>query len=120
MFPKVRTLLLIGALLVVSSDAIGKAPRSYNKCVSCHSLVKKKMGPPLGSIFGREAGTQKGYRYSKAMRRSKVIWNEDTLDKFLKSPTKYIKGTKMRFRGVKKERLRKSIISYLKKVKEDK
>ena len=110
-----KVLVVIGALLMVSSDAIGKVPRSYNKCLPCHSLVKKKLGPPLGSIFGKEAGTQKGYRYSKAMKRSKVVWDEITLDEFLKNPTKYIKGTKMRFRGLRKKNQRDSIILYLKK-----
>ena len=72
------------------------------------------MGPALGNIFGKKAGSVKGYRYSKAMKNSDIIWNEDTLDKFLIKPRKYIKGTKMRFSGIRKKSQREAVIKYLK------
>lgn len=71
------------------------------------------MGPPLGDIWDKKAGSQKGYRYSKAMKRSKVIWTDETLDSFLANPKKYIKGTKMKIRGLKPNH-RSAIIEYLK------
>ena len=86
----------------------------FKKCVSCHSLTKNKMGPALGNIFGKKAGSVKGYRYSKAMRNSDVIWTDCSLDKFLFKPKKYIKGTKMRFVALKKESHRDALIKYLK------
>ena len=82
----------------------------FKRCVSCHSLTKNKMGPALGNIFGKKAGSVKGYRYSKAMRKSDIIWNDCTLDQFLIKPRKYIKGTKMRFSGLKKKSQRDAVI----------
>ena len=86
----------------------------FKKCVSCHSLTKNKMGPALGNIFGKKAGSVQGYRYSKAMRNSDVIWTDCSLDKLLFKPKKYIKGTKMRFSGLKKKSHRDALIKYLK------
>ena len=88
--------------------------RVFKKCVSCHSLTKNKMGPALGNIFGKKAGSVKKYRYSKAMRNSDIIWTDCTLDQFLIKPRKYIKGTKMRFSGLKKKSQRDAVIKYLK------
>ena len=86
----------------------------FKRCVSCHSLTKNKMGPALGNIFGKKAGSVKKYRYSKAMRNSDIIWTDCTLDQFLIKPRKYIKGTKMRFSGLKKKSQRDAVIKYLK------
>ena len=86
----------------------------FKKCVSCHSLTKNKIGPALGNIFCKKAGSVKGYRYSKAMRNSDVSWTDCSLDKFLFKPKKYIKGTKMRFFGLRKKDQREAVIKYLK------
>ena len=86
----------------------------FKRCVSCHSLTKNKMGPALGNIFGKKAGSVEGYRYSKAMRNSDIIWTDCTLDQFLIKPRKYIKGTKMRFSGIRKKDQREAVIKYLK------
>ena len=86
----------------------------FKRCVSCHSLTKNKMGPSLGNIFGKKAGTVKRYRYSKAMKNSDIIWTDCTLDQFLIKPRKYIKGTKMRFSGIRKKSQREAVIKYLK------
>jgi cytochrome c len=83
------------------------------KCKACHSLTKKKVGPPLGDIWDKKAGSQKGYKYSKAMKRSKVIWTDETLDSFLANPKKYIKGTKMKIKGLKPNHW-SAVIQYLK------
>ena len=96
----------------VSWAADGK--KIFKRCVSCHSLTKNRHGPALGNIFGKKAGSVKGYRYSKAMRNSDIIWTDCTLDKFLLKPRKYIKGTKMRFSGLKKKSQRDAVIKYLK------
>ncbi len=86
----------------------------YKRCTGCHSTIKNKIGPSLENLFGRTAGTVEGYRYSKAMRKSGIVWNEETLKKFLKKPRKYIRGTRMRFSGIRKENQLDGLIAYLK------
>jgi cytochrome c len=93
-----------------------KGKKVFRTCVACHSLQegKNKMGPPLNNLLGRKAGSVEGYKYSKAMKNSGVVWNEESLDKFLTKPRKFIPKTKMSFRGIKKKSLRDDLISFLK------
>ena len=97
---------------VVQSNDLGK--KVFKKCKSCHSFTKNKLGPSLGNIIDQKAGIVEGFKYSKAMKNSDIIWNDCSLDSFLKKPRKYIRGTKMRFSGIKKESHRKALIEYLK------
>ena len=88
----------------------------FKKCKSCHvdDKEKNKTGPHLVGIIGREAGSVESYKkYSKAMKASGIIWNAETLDGYLTSPKKYLKGTKMAFAGLRKEKDRQDIIAYL-------
>jgi cytochrome c len=86
----------------------------FKRCVSCHSLTKNKMGPALGNIFGKKAGSVEEYWYSEAIKKSDIIWTDCTLDQFLIKPRKFIKGTKMRFSGIRKKDQREAVIKYLK------
>ena len=86
----------------------------FKKCVSCHSFTKNKIGPSLGDIFDKKAGSVKGFKYSKAMKNSDIVWNDCSLDSFLKKPRKHIKGTKMMFSGLKKKSHRDALIKYMK------
>lgn len=101
---------------VLASDA-AKGEKVYKKCKSCHLVDKEKhkTGPHLVNLFGREAGSVDGYKkYSKAMKASGIVWNEETLDAYLAAPKKYVKGTRMAFAGLKKEDDRANVITYLK------
>ncbi len=93
-----------------------KGEKVFKKCKTCHTVKagKKKIGPHLEGIFGRKAGSLEGYKYSKAMRESGLTWDEATLDEYLASPRKMIKGTKMTFPGLRKEQQRQDVIAYLK------
>ncbi len=99
----------------VHAEMVAKGKKVFNKCKSCHSVKadKHKIGPSLSGIFGRDVGTAKGYRYSKAMKASNITWNAVNLDLFLTKPRKFIKGTKMAFSGLKKEKDRTNIIAYM-------
>ena len=108
------TFILIFSIANAGDPVKGK--KVFMKCVACHSLQegKNKMGPPLNNLLGRKAGSVEGYKYSKAMKNSGVVWNEESLDKFLTKPRKFIPKTKMSFRGIKKKSLRDDLISFFK------
>jgi len=108
------TFILIFSIANAGDPVKGK--KVFRKCVACHSLQegKNKMGPPLNNLLGRKAGSVDGYKYSKAMKNSGVVWDEESLDKFLTKPRKFIPKTKMSFRGIKKKSLRDDLISFFK------
>ena len=112
-----QILIILSVLLSISvahADNKVSGEKVFKRCKSCHSFTKTKIGPPLGNIFDKKAGSVKGFKYSKAMKNSDIVWNDCTLDNFLKKPRKYIKGTKMRFSGIKKRSHREALIKYLK------
>tara|TARA_Y100000780_G_C13322349_1_gene278195 strand:+ start:122 stop:490 length:369 start_codon:yes stop_codon:yes gene_type:complete len=106
---------VVGMVIVTSvmaADVVGK--KVFIKCIACHSLTQNRVGPSLGSIFDRKAGSAEEFKYSDAMKNSDIIWNDDTLDNFLKNPREYIEGTRMTFAGIKKDSDREALIAYLK------
>mgnify|MGYP006162406417 CR=1 FL=1 len=110
---------MIAALTLAAVPANADAERGkivFKKCKACHLVDRKKnrIGPHLVGLFGRNAGSIKAYRYSKAMKAAEIIWEEETLDAYLKAPRKYVKGTKMAFVGLKKPEDRAALIAYLK------
>ena len=109
-------ILIILTLSIANSADLVNGKKVFKKCAACHSLQegKNKIGPSLYNLLGRKAGSVEGYKYSKAMKNSGVVWDEESLDKFLTKPRKFIPKTKMSFRGIKKKSLRDDIISYLK------
>ena len=113
-----KHILIILAVLmtigVAHADTKVSGEKIFKRCISCHTFTKNKIGPNLADIFGKKAGSVEGFKYSKAMKNSDIIWNACTLDGFLKKPKKYIKGTKMRFAGLKKKSHRDALIEYLK------
>jgi len=89
----------------------------FKKCKACHVVDKEKhkTGPHLVNVIGRTAGTAEGYKkYSKAMKNSGIVWDDETLNGYLEKPKKYLKGTRMAFAGLKKEEDRANVIAYLK------
>ena len=73
----------------------------------------------MSGLFGRMTGQAPGYNYTKANRDKGIIWEEDTLDIYLKKPRKYIKGTKMVYSGMRKKKDRRDLIAYLKEATTD-
>ena len=96
---------------------IAKGEKTFKKCAACHLVDKEKnkTGPHLVNLFGREAGSLESYKkYSKAIKTSGIVWNEETLDAYLENPKAYVKGTRMAFAGLRKEEDRANVIAYLK------
>ena len=79
------------------------------KCATCHYLDRSltKVGPPLKGVYGR-APTIAGVPFK--------VWNEQSLDQWLKDPTAIKPGTMMAIPGIKSDRDRQAIIAYLKQL----
>ena len=102
------------ALLALGSINHGKMV--FKQCAACHSVSKggsNKIGPALWGVIGRKAGSISDYKYSKAMSGFGKIWDFEGMNTFLIKPKDYVKGTKMAYTGLKKEKDRASIILYL-------
>ena len=84
-----------------------------SRCIACHSIDASLAGPAHRGVFGRKAGSVADFDYSPALKKSKVIWNEKTLDKWLADPEKFIPGQKMGY-SVSDAKEREDLIAYLK------
>lgn len=113
---------LVGGLLAAAASAAAPDPARlargeevYARCAACHAVEANRTGPQHCGLFGRRAGTAPGYDgYSKAMRASTWVWDEHTLDIFLKDPMKAVPGTAMGYAGVKDDAERADLIAWLK------
>jgi cytochrome c len=111
-----RTLLL----LTVASNSHADCDRThgaevFQKCAVCHSLKpgEQLMGPSLGNLSGRAAGTLQGFSFSSALLNSHIVWNAATLERFIADPQSDIPGTVMPYRGVKDPTERAALVCYL-------
>lgn len=85
----------------------------YEGCQDCHSLDKNDVGPKHRGVFGRKAGSIADFDYSDAVRKSGVVWNEVTLDKWLTDPQAFIPGARM-FYHLADAKDRADVIAFLK------
>jgi len=104
---------LIAPAVAAGDPAAGKIV--FNKCRACHSLDSGEngIGPSLHGLFGRGAGTVEDFRYSPWMTQSGIIWDEETLGKYLTDPQGTVKGTKMTFVGFKDPKELADLVAYL-------
>ena len=101
---------------MMSLGDVASGEKIFKKCAACHSINKdgaNKIGPALYNVVGRKVGRVNGYKYSKALAAYDKEWTFEELNGYLKKPASYIKGTKMSFAGLRKEKDRASIIKYL-------
>ena len=104
----------ISALMAMGDLATGE--KVFKKCSACHSIVKggkNNIGPALYNVVGRKVGIVSDYKYSKALTEYGKEWTLEELNGYLIKPAKWIKGTKMAFAGLRKEKDRASVILYL-------
>jgi len=104
----------IAALLAVGDAEHGK--NVFKKCSACHSVKKggkNKIGPALYGVLGRNMAGLEDYKYSKALIAFAKSWTFGEMNSFLIKPTAYIKGTKMAFAGLKKDKDRASVILFM-------
>ncbi len=109
-----------GAFADEAKDIKKGAKMFKKKCTACHTMDKggkAKVGPNLFGIMGKKIATTEGYKYSTAMKKfgeGDKVWDEATLSEYLKKPAKLVKGTKMSFSGIKKDKKRNRLLAYLK------
>ena len=104
----------IASLMAMGDIALGE--KVFKKCAACHSIVKggkNNIGPALYNVVGRKTGAVTDYKYSKALASFNKEWTFEELNGYLIKPAKWIKGTKMAFAGLRKEKDRASVIKYL-------
>jgi len=101
---------------VMALGDITNGEKIFRKCAACHSINKggrNKIGPALYNVVGRAVGGVDDYKYSKALASYGKEWTFEELNGFLTKPSSYLKGTKMSYAGLRKEKDRASIIKYL-------
>jgi cytochrome c len=113
-----RALLMVGFAVSslpvhAGSDAV-HGEQLYARCMACHALTVDRVGPRHCGLLGRRAGSVAGFNYSAAMKKSGLVWNEDTLNRFLRKPLDLVPSSSMTYDGVPEARDRKDLIAYLK------
>ena len=104
----------IAVLMAMGDITSGK--KIFKKCAACHSINKggkNKIGPALYNVVGRAVGGVDDYKYSKTLASYGKDWTFEELNGFLQKPASYLKGTKMSYAGLRKEKDRASVIKYL-------
>ena len=110
-------------VLAVAVDAGAAAPGDPQRgaqflrtCVACHSLApdRNMTGPSLAGVLGRKAGSLASFeRYSPALKAANVVWNEQTLDQWLRAPAQFIPRNRMVFAGMPDAKARADLIAFL-------
>lgn len=107
------TVLTIADGEVRASGSVAHGEQLYEGCQDCHSIDTNEVGPMHKGVFGRKAGSVADYSYSPALKNSGIVWTEDTLDKWLTDPQKFVPGAKM-FYHLENPSDRADVIEYLK------
>ena len=121
--PHIFATVLAGVALLLIATSFSSASSAQNnnnrkalfekRCGGCHALDRDKEGPRLGGVYGRTAGTLDSFQYSDALKRSRLVWTDTTLDSWLEDTEKLVPNNDMTFH-VEKADERREIIAYLK------
>tara|TARA_Y100000590_G_scaffold401215_1_gene485919 strand:- start:206 stop:727 length:522 start_codon:yes stop_codon:yes gene_type:complete len=103
-------------MAIFASTSAEEGAKVFKQCSACHSIAeggKNKIGPALWGVLGRQVGSLPDYKYSKAMAAHGKKWTFEEMNGFLLKPKDWIKGTKMSYAGLKKEKDRAAVILYM-------
>lgn len=116
-------LIAVAAIGVSSANASGDAANGKKWfgvfCAACHSTKAgvNMVGPSLAGVYGRKAGAAPNFNYSDALKNSGIVWNDESLEKWLANPQTDVPGNHMPFAGLPSAQKRADIIEYLKTLK---
>ena len=93
---------LLASALPTQAQDLERGRRVFEECVACHSLQPGEHvnGPSLAGLIGRRAATLEGFRFSSALRKSNLVWDEDTLSRFVADPQAVVPGNRMPYSGL--------------------
>ena len=101
----------------LAQDSASEAQLAYNNhCRTCHVTREgdNRLGPSLYNIIGREAGSVPGFGYSSAMADADIVWDEETLDRYIENPDAVVPGNNMKpYSGITDAAERAKIIAHL-------
>jgi cytochrome c len=115
----VRWMVQVLAVAIAVSGATARAQdvemgkQAFAACAPCHAPDQNGVGPKIGGILNRTAGSVEGFRYSRAMKNSGIVWDEKSLDAYLAEPQKRVPGNLMPFSGIADAKKRSDLIAYL-------
>ena len=101
---------------ILAMGTIAHGEKVFKKCSACHIVAKggkNLIGPALYGVVGRTSASIQDYSYSSALKAHGKKWSFEELNAFLLKPKSYIKGTKMAYAGLRKDKDRASVILYL-------
>ena len=111
----------LGPFLSMAGSAHAVSDAGYgqelyqSRCGGCHSIDTNRIGPAYKGVFGRKAGSVADCAYSSAVKKSKVVWSEKTLQAWLTNPEKSNPGQKMGY-SVADAQDRSALVAYLQTV----
>jgi len=100
--------------LTLSADDSARGKDVFRKrCAGCHGLDNDQEGPRLRGVFGRPSGSIASFKYSEALTKAHITWNEESLDRWLTDPEKMVADNDMAFH-VESAEERRTVIAFLK------
>ena len=119
-----RKVVTIGLVIFTSLSSalaeqgdVSRGQQDFRACAPCHSLEpdRNMTGPSLANLWGREAGSLSSFgRYSDALKSSRIIWDDRSLDGWLTDPESMVPGNEMPFNGIKAPQDRADLLAFLK------
>lgn len=105
---------LVGVPSIVAAADAEHGKQVFAACAACHSDKPDAIGPSLRGVYGRTSGSLESFRYSNAMTRAKLTWDDDNLRAYIKDPQAKVPGNRMPFGGLQGEKDADDVIAYLK------
>ena len=114
-----RMWIAVGYLFAFALSSASAADAEHGKvlfqaCAACHSEKPDGLGPDLRGVFGRKSAIREDFRYSNAMMRANLVWDEPNLRDYIADPQGKVKGNRMPFGGVSDPRDLDDLVAYLK------
>jgi cytochrome c oxidase assembly protein Cox11 len=106
------TALSLSRFAATAPDAVAGGRVFAEKCAACHALDANRVGPALGTVLGREAGSEPGYPYSASLKQARLVWTKESLDRWLAGPAAMLPGAQMPMR-LDDPAERRDVIAYL-------